>query len=315
MTPGMRYPPGMSTHSGTVALVGRPNAGKSTLLNTLVGARIAAVSRRPQTTRTRLVGAWTREGFQAVLVDTPGIHVARSPLNTFMVREAEQALEDVDAACWIIDAETLAGHLARGGAVLDGDLGLVRERLGELPVVVALNKVDLVDKPALLPVMQAVQDAIAPHAIVPISATRAEGMDGLARSLAGVLPEQDFLLPEDHVTDALERQIAAELIREQVFEYTSQEVPYATAVEIERFDESARAEGRVHIHAKIVCEKASQKAILIGAGGAMIKRIGTSARRRIRELVDCQVRLDLFVVVEPDWTTRPKALRGFGYAG
>jgi GTP-binding protein Era len=140
-------------------------------------------------------------------------------------------------------------------------------------------------------------------------------MDGLARALAGVLLEQDFLLPEDHVTDALERQIAAELIREQVFEYTSQEVPYATAVEIERFDESARAEGRVHIHAKIVCEKASQKAILIGAGGAMIKRIGTSARRRIRELVDCQVRLDLFVVVEPDWTTRPKALRGFGYAG
>ncbi len=305
----------MNTRCGTVALVGRPNAGKSTLLNTLVGARIAAVSRRPQTTRTRLVGAWTRAGFQAVLVDTPGIHEAKTPLNTFMVKEAEKALEDVDAACWLIDAESLVAHLGNGGAVLDGDLGLVKERLGGKPVVVALNKVDRVDKPSLLPAIQAVQEAIGPRAIVPISASKGQGLDGLAAALAEVVPEQDFLYPEEHVTDALERQIAAELIREQVFEFTSQEVPYATAVEIEKFDESLRGEGRVRIHAKIICEKTSQKGILVGAGGAMIKRIGVASRKRLEDLLDAQVRLDLFVVVEPDWTTTPKALRGLGYAG
>jgi GTP-binding protein Era len=305
----------MQTRCGTVALIGRPNAGKSTLLNTLVGARIAAVSRRPQTTRSRLVGAWTREGFQAVLVDTPGIHTVHGPLHTYMVKEAEKALEEVDVACWIIDAELLLGHIARGGGVLDGDMALVKERIGKLPVVVALNKVDRVEKPALLPVLQAIQEAIDPSAIVPVCATRAQGLDALAQALAPLLPEQDFLYPEEHVTDALERQIAAELIREQVFQFTSQEVPYATAVEIERFDESARELGRVHIHAKIVCEKPSQKGILVGAGGAMIKRIGTASRKRIEELLDCKVRLDLFVAVEPDWTSTPRALRGFGYAG
>ncbi len=307
----------MAFHCGTVALVGRPNAGKSSLLNALVGARIAAVSRRPQTTRTRLVGVATDEelGVQAILVDTPGIHEAWTPLNAFMVQEAEKALDEVDLACWILDAEPLVTAVAEGRPVLDGALEQVASRIAGRTLVVALNKVDTVDKPSLLPVLAAIEARLRPAAIVPISALKRKGLDDLLRTWGRLLPEQDPIHPPDHVTDALERQIVAELVRECVFELTEQELPYATAVEIERFDESARAEGRVHIHAKILCEKASQKAILIGKGGTMIKRIGIRARKGIEGLLDCHVRLDLFVVVEPDWTKKPRMLRGLGYAG
>lgn len=305
----------MPHHCGTVALVGRPNAGKSSLLNALVGTRIAAVSRRPQTTRTRLVGVYSAEDLQAVLVDTPGIHAARTPLNEFMVKEAEKALEEVDLACWILDAQGLVAALAGGFPVLsDADM-LVQSRLGDRPVVIALNKVDLVDKPALLPVLEALQAAANPRSIVPISAKKSQGLVPLARAWAEALPEGEPLYPPDHVTDALERQIAAELIRERVFELTEQEVPYATAVEIEKFDETEREAGKVRVHAKILCEKDSQKAILIGKGGTMIKRIGTEARRSLEQLLDCRVRLDLFVVVQRDWTTKPRQLKDLGYAG
>ncbi len=305
----------MPHHCGTVALVGRPNAGKSSLLNALVGARIAAVSRRPQTTRTRLVGVYSADELQAVLVDTPGIHAARTPLNEFMVQEAEKALEEVDLACWILDAQNLVAALAGGFPVLSDADALVQSRLGDRPVVIALNKVDLVDKPALLPVLEALQAAANPRSIVPISAKKEQGLEALARAWAEALPEGEPLYPPDHVTDALERQIAAELIRERVFELTEQEIPYATAVEIEKFDETEREAGKVRVHAKILCEKDSQKAILIGKGGTMIKRIGTEARRSLEQLLDCRVRLDLFVVVQPDWTKKPRQLRDLGYAG
>lgn len=300
----------MPNKSGTVALVGRPNAGKSTLLNALVGARIAAVSRRPQTTRTRLVGVYTQGDVQAVLVDTPGLHAAWTPLNQRMVESTTQALADVDVACWILDAVPLADDAARGLPVLDDALRDVRARLVGHPLVVALNKVDAVEKPALLPVLAALAELEAP--LVPISAVKGIGLDALVAEWAKLLPEQDPLFPPDHVTDAMERDICAELIREQVMELTEEEIPYATAVEIEKFDETGRAEGHVRIHARIVCEKGSQKGILIGAGGAMIKRIGTNARRRIEELLDCKVRLDLFVAVEPDWTKKPARWKGFG---
>jgi GTP-binding protein Era len=302
----------MSFHCGTVALVGRPNAGKSSLLNALVGARIAAVSRRPQTTRTRMVGVYTDDDVQAVLVDTPGIHEAWTPFNQFMVREAEKALEEVDLACWIVDGVPLARIVAEGRDLTLAEFGPIRERLTGQPTVVALNKVDAIEKPLLLPVIEALAE-VGP--VVPISATRSDGLDALVRAWGALLPEQDPMYPPDHVTDVLERQIAAELVRERVFELTDQEVPYATAVEIERFDESRRAEGFVHIHAKILCEKQSQKAILIGEGGRMVKRIGTGARKAIESLLDCRVRLDLFIVVEPDWTRKPSWLKGLGYAG
>ncbi|MFN7145986.1 MAG: GTPase Era [Myxococcota bacterium] len=303
----------MSFHAGTVGLIGRPNAGKSTLLNALVGAKISAVSRRPQTTRTRVAGVYTTDTLQAVLWDTPGIHEAFTPLNNYMVREAEQVLDDVDCVCWIVDALPLARNAEKGKDVLDPGLLAVLDRVKGRKLVIALNKVDAVDKQWLLPVIGALGQANSP--IVPISASKSQGLDALVAEWEKVLPEQPALYPPEHVTDALERQICAELIRERVFENTDQEVPYATAVEIEQFDESAReTEGIVRIHARILVEKPSQKAILIGKGGAMIKKIGTEARRQIADLLDCKVRLDLFVVVEKDWTTNPRHLKGLGYA-
>jgi GTP-binding protein Era len=303
----------MSFRAGTVGLIGRPNAGKSTLLNALVGAKISAVSRRPQTTRSRVAGVYTTDAMQAVLWDTPGLHEAFTPLNSYMVREAEQVLDDVDAVCWIVDALPCARAAEKGGEPLDPGLLAVLDRVKGRRLVIALNKVDAAEKQWLLPVIAALGQSGAP--IVPISAARSEGLDQLVAEWAKVLPEQPALYPPDHVTDALERQIVAELIRERVFENTEQEIPYATAVEIEQFDESARdTEGVVRIHARILVEKPSQKAILIGKGGAMIKKIGTEARAQIKELLDCKVRLDLFVVVERDWTTSPRHLKGLGYA-
>ena len=303
----------MSFHAGTVGLIGRPNAGKSTLLNALVGAKISAVSRRPQTTRSRVAGVYTTDTMQAVLWDTPGLHEAFTPLNTYMVREAEHVLGDVDAICWLVDALPLSRAAATDKNILDAGLIALMDKLRGRKLVVALNKVDACEKHWLLPVIAELGKVGAP--IVPISASKNQGLDLLVEEWRKLLPEQPALYPPDHVTDALERQICAELIRERVFENTEQEVPYATAVEIEKFDETAReSEGIVRIHARILVEKPSQKAIVIGKGGSMIKKIGTEARVALADLLDCKVRLDLFVVVEKDWTRSPAALRGLGYA-
>jgi GTP-binding protein Era len=299
----------MSFRSGTVALVGRPNAGKSSLLNALVGERIAAVSRRPQTTRTRVLGLWNTDAMQVVLLDTPGIHEPWTELNRRLVAAAEAAIGDADLVLWIIDAEPLVTLVAEGQSVFDDALERLRTRIGEKPLVVVLNKVDLVEKKALLPVMQALGPL---GEIVPISALKSDGVEALARVVATRLPEQEALYPTDQLTDVPERTIVAELIREQVFERCGQEVPYASAVEIERFDESQRDAGKVHIYARIIVEKESQKAILIGKGGAMVKSIGIEARRRIERLLDARVRLDLFIAVEKDWTKNPRMLKEQG---
>lgn len=299
----------MSFRSGTVALVGRPNAGKSTLLNTLVGEPIAAVSRRPQTTRARIVGYWNTPEMQVVLLDTPGIHVPWTELNRRLVEAAERAIAEVDLVVWLIDVVPL---LADGAPVPPG-LGeeelRVLERLGDRPRLVLLNKVDEIDKASLLPLMQALGGL---GELLPLSGRRGDGVKELARLVSARLPEQDARYPTDQLTSSSEKSIVAEFVRERIFELCGQEVPYAAAVEVEKFDESARAEGRVHIHARILVEKESQKAILIGKGGAMIKRIGTQARRRIEALLQAHVRLDLFVVVERDWTRNPRMLKELG---
>jgi len=302
----------MSFRSGLVALVGRPNAGKSSLLNALVGERIAAVSKRPQTTRNRVVGIWNNPASQVVLLDTPGLHEAWTPLNQKLVDTATKALAEVDAAAWIVDVVPLVESAKVTELVLDASLESVRERLvaSGLPLVIVLNTVDLVDKPALLPVIEKFA-AISPN-VVPLSAKKKGGIDGLAQVVSRLLPEQPALYPLDQLTDATERFIVSELIRERVFEHCAEEVPYATAVEIEKFDESEREMGRVHIHARIVVEKESQKAILIGRGGKMVKRIGTEARAQIEALLGCKVRLDLFIAVERDWTRNPRLLREMG---
>ncbi len=288
----------MNNHAGTVALVGRPNAGKSTLLNQLVGVSIAAVSPKPQTTRTRVMGIVTVPGLQAVLVDTPGLHGPRSELNRRMVAAAEGAMSEVDLLCWIVDATR------------PWDEELAARFLGR-KVVVALNKIDAVrEKGKLLPLMAQYGTV---GVVVPISAKSGEGTRELLTEWAKHLPEGEALYGDDQVTDAPEKEICAELIREQVFRACGQEIPYVAAVEIEQFDESGRAEGRVVIHARIIIEKPSQKAIVIGAGGKMIKRIGSLARKQIEALLGVRVHLQLFVAVEPDWTTNPRLLRDFGY--
>ncbi len=290
----------MSIRTGTVGLVGRPNAGKSTLLNQLVGLRIAAVSARPQTTRTRIMGVLTRPGLQAVLVDTPGLHGPKSELNRRMVATAEAAMNEVDLLCWIVDAER----------PYDDELAA---RFAGRKVVIALNKVDAIkEKALLLPLIARYAET---GVVVPISALTGDGTDALCQEWQRALPEGEALYPDDFVTDVHERDICAELVREQVFAACGQEIPYAVAVEIEQFDESEREGGRVTIHARIIVEKPSQKAIVIGAGGRMIKRIGTQARKRIEAVLDTHVDLRLFVAVEPDWTSNPRLLRDLGYTG
>ena len=288
----------MPFRSGTIALVGRPNAGKSTLLNALVGANIAAVSDKPQTTRTRLHGIVTTDQFQAVLVDTPGLHLAKSELNRRMVAEAERAMGDVHVLAYLADATR----------AFDEELCA---RLQGRSVVVALNKIDLLpDKAAMLPL---IAQYAAVGTVVPISAAKHDGLADLCAEWCARLPEGERIYDADQLTDAPEKQVVAELVREQVVRRLGQELPYVTAVEVEKFDESRRELGKVQIFARIVVEKPSQKAIVIGAKGTMIKAIGTAARKRIEELLGCNVDLRLFVAVEKEWTTNPRRLHEFGY--
>jgi GTP-binding protein Era len=299
----------MSLHVGTIALVGRPNAGKSSLLNALLGERLAAVSRRPQTTRNRIVGIHTTDTLQAVLLDTPGIHEAWTPFNQQMVEVTDATLQEVDFATWVIDVGPLVEAVQAGKPVISPDLQAVSDRLPANTVVV-LNKIDLVkEKGLLLPVLA----AFAPRAAIPVSARNRQGLDVLERTWAERLPMGEPVYPPDIYTDSTERFIVGELIRERVMELTEEEIPYATAVEVERFDESLREQGKILIHAKILVEKQGQKAIVIGKGGAMIKRIGMESRKSVEALLGCHVRLELFVVVEENWTSNPRLLKELGY--
>ncbi len=304
--------------AGLIALVGRPNAGKSTLLNQVLGQKLSIVSAKPQTTRNRVVGIHTIPGMQAVLVDTPGIHPARSRLNKAMVQMAIDALSEVDLICWVIDlapctkaAEAKRTILGRG----EQELATIIAQSGDTPVIIALNKADAVSKPWILPVMEALH-ALAPQAtIVPISALKGVGVDGLVAQWREHLPEGPALYPADQIATTTERFIVAEMIREKIFHLTEQEVPYSTAVEIELFDEDERESERprVHIMARIFVERDSQKGILIGKGGSMLKQIGTLARKEIAALLGASVFLELHVTVQPDWTSSGRALRELGY--
>lgn len=267
------------------------------MMNALVGERVAAVSSRPQTTRTRICGIVTTDGLQAVLVDTPGLHEGWNVLNKRMVAVAEAALDSCDAVAWIVDCTR----------PYDAEFA---ERLASRKPVIVLNKIDLLDKRDLLPLMQQYGAA---GEVVPVSAAKKDGLPQLLAVWSARLPEGEKQYSEEQYTDQTEKALCAEIIREQVFHRTGEEVPYCSAVEIEGFDESLREAGKVHIHARIVVEKPSQKAILIGKGGAMVKLIGTESRTRIERLLGCRVRLDLFIAVEKDWTSNPTKLREFGY--
>jgi GTPase len=292
--PITRFP--MSFRSGFVSIIGRPNAGKSTLLNALVGEKVAIVTHKPQTTRHRIQGFVNVKGGQGrppgqiVFIDTPGVHKPDSPLGSRMMREVNSALEERDLVLLIVDATQPFGK---------GDQFVI-ELLKNVssPVILLLNKIDAIEKPKLLEIIERYSKLREFAEIIPISATKKQGLDELIDVVIKRLPDGPRYFEKDQITDQPERVLVAEMIRERVLIETGQEVPYATAVKIEKFEEGDRL---TRIAAAIYCEREGQKGILIGKGGAMLKSIGSSARRQIERLLGTKVFLELFVKVRENW--------------
>jgi GTPase len=277
--------------SGFVSLVGLPNSGKSTLLNALVGHKVAIVADKPQTTRTSIQGVLTRPGAQVVFVDTPGIHKADSPLNKRLMGTVRAALEERDLLLYLTDATRPFGEEDRRA------LDLVRKT--GTPVVLVLNKVDLLkDKAALLPLIEEYKAVYEFSDFVPVSAMRRDGMEELLKVIVERLPEGPAYFPEDHITDQPERFLAAELVREKGLLATRQEVPHSVTVTVDRWEETERI---TRIYATIRVERDGQKAIVIGAGGATLKKIGTLARQEMERIFGVKIYLDLHVRVQPGW--------------
>src|SRR3954463_5830795 len=292
-----------SFRAGYVALVGRPNAGKSTLLNRMVGEKIAAVSNKPQTTRHRIQGVITRPGGQVVLVDTPGVHQPGYLLNRRMMAAVHDALEGVELVCLIRDASAPTGNGDR--FVLD----LVK-RSGK-PAMLLLNKTDKIDdKRGLLPLIEWYSREHEWRAVVPLSARTGDQLKALVKEFVSNLPEGEPIFEEDELTDQPMRVIVAEMVREKILKVTGEEIPYVTAVVTERYEEVS--EGLARIYCAVYVERESQKRIIIGRGGARLKEIGTEARRDVERLVGHKVYLELFVKVEEGWRDSPRALNEMG---
>ena len=290
--------------SGFVSLVGRPNVGKSTLLNLLLGQKIAIISPKPQTTRNRILGIKNLPAGQIIFLDTPGIHRSGNLLNQSMVRTALATLQEVDLVCLLIEANS-PWH-EENDWILE-NLQPVRK-----PVFLAINKIDLIPKGNLLSIMERFSQKRPFEQIIPISAVLGDGVDILVRELLKILPEGPRLFPEDMVTDLPERFLAAELIREKVFQLTREEIPYATAVAIEEFKER-QEKNLVVIRATIQVERETQKGILIGEKGKRLKEIGQLAREEMEALLGVKVFLELWVKVEKNWRDDPRALRRLGF--
>lgn len=304
--------------SGMVALAGRPNAGKSTLLNRILGEKLAIMSPKPQTTRNRILGVHTEPGLQIALFDTPGLHKAHSRMNRSMVDQAVGALSEVDVVVWVLDAQEPSRRAQKQRPPLERAehiVATILQREARGPIVVALNKVDRCDKEWLLPVIAGLAELLPGAHIVPVSALRGGGVRQLIEVLRPLLPEQPPLFPADMLTDASERFMVAELIREKVFHLTKEELPYATAIEVEQFTEEPEArggKGRVVIFARILVERDGQKGIIIGKHGSMLKEIGTRARAEIEALLGTSVHLELHVSVRRDWSRDPRTLHTLG---
>jgi len=290
--------------AGFVSLIGRPNAGKSTLLNRFVGQKVAIVSDKPQTTRHRITGVRNGPGSQIVFIDTPGIHKPLHRMNRRMVDAATDTLREADVVVLVVDASV------RPGSGDDFVLDLLT-RAGT-PAILAMNKIDRVQKPRLLPLMQHYAAALPFKAIVPISALTGDGQADLEREIVAALPEGAALYPEEYLTDQTERQLAAELVREKVLAHTRDELPFTTAVTIDRFEEPAEPGGLTKIFASILVDHASQKPIVVGKGGEMIKRIGTEARHDLEQMLQGRVYLDLHVKVREDWRDDERLLDEMG---
>lgn len=287
--------------SGFIAIVGRPNVGKSTLLNSLVGEKVAIVSNRPQTTRNRLMGVVCDEKYQMVFVDTPGIHKPRTQLGNFMMQAVQEGMEGIDALVVLVDVT----------AVGPGDRQIAEDMSRrKLPVLLLLNKIDLVQPQELLRIIDIFKD-MPFAAILPISAKTGEGLDTLRQELLSRLPAGPKYFPDDMLTDQPERVLCAELIREKALRHLRDEVPHGIGVEILKMEK--KSENLMEIHADIYCEKDSHKSIIIGKHGAMLSLIGKEARIDIESLLGMRVNLQLWVKVRPDWRNSKADLRTLGY--
>ncbi len=290
--------------SGFVALIGRPNAGKSTLLNRLVGEKLAIVSDKPQTTRNRIIGVRNYDDAQVVFVDTPGVHRPLHRLNVRMLDAALDTLREVDVVTVVVDATEPTG----GG---DRFLMDVVRRV-RAPRVLALNKVDRLQKEALLPLIERYDREVGFADIVPVSALKGDNVDRLEDVLRSHVPEGEPLYAEDFLTDQPERFFVAEIVREQVLQHTRAELPFASAVIVDRFEEPQTPGGLLRLYCTILVERESQKPIVVGRGGAMIKAIGTAARQELERFFDARVFLDLRVKVRADWREDERALDELG---
>jgi GTP-binding protein Era len=290
--------------SGFVSLVGRPNAGKSTLLNRLVGAKVAIVSDKPQTTRTRILGVRTYDEAQVVYIDTPGIHRPLHRMNVRMVDAAVETIGNVDVLGLVVDATEAGG---RGD---DYVVDLVKRSAA--PVFLILNKIDLMKRSRLLPLIDAYRTKADFAEIVPVSASTGENVDRLERAILDRLPEGEALYPADYLTDQPERVIAGEIVREKLLQFTHAEIPFSSAVVVEKFEEPVGERGVLKLHCSIVVERESHKPIVVGRGGAMIKQIGTAAREELERFFGARVFLDLHVRVKADWREDERVLKDLG---
>ena len=290
--------------SAYIAIVGRPNVGKSTILNKLIGEKIAIVSKKPQTTRTRILGVLTEGEDQLVFLDTPGLLKPRNSLGDYMLRSVTAAIEGVDSCLLVVQA---GAPLSKADEELIG-----RFKKGHIPAVLAINKTDLLgDKTRLMEQIAEYSGLYDFEAVVPVSAEKGDGMDALLDELKGLTLPGGWLFPEDTLTDQTEPVLAAELVREKALRLLEQEVPHGVAAVTEHMQEQGEL---LEIHVTLYCEKPNHKGILIGKGGEMLKRIGSAARKDLEEFFGCRVNLQLWVKVKEDWRQRPETLQGMGFS-
>ncbi len=293
----------MAFKSGFVSVIGRPNVGKSTLLNAITGQKIAIMSDKPQTTRNTIRGVITNEQCQLVLIDTPGIHKPKTKLGEYMVNVASETMREVDLILFLVEASTPAGNM---------DVSIIEQlKKVKTPVFLILNKVDIVSKDKLFSIIEGYSKLMDFKAIIPISALKNDGTDIILNEALKYIPEGPQFFSEDTLTDQPEKVIAAEMIREKVLLNLDEEVPHGVGVEVMSFKE--REDGLINIQATIYCEKSSHKGIIIGKQGQMLKKIGSAARYEIERLLDTKIFLELWVKVKPDWRNNDSMLKDLGY--
>ncbi len=294
--------------SGFVTLIGRPNVGKSTLMNQLIGQKIAITSNKPQTTRNRIQTVYTDERGQIIFLDTPGIHKAKNKLGEYMVNVAERTMSEVDIVMWLVEPSTFIGA---------GEQRIAEQlRKVKTPIFLVINKIDTVKKEEILSFIAAYKDICDFAEIIPVSALKGDNTKELLNEIYSYLSEGPMYYDEDTITDQPERQIVAELVREKALRLLEDEIPHGIAVSIDRMKERPQTHGNspmIDIDATIVCERDSHKGMIIGKGGSMLKQIGTQARREIENLLDCRVNLQLWVKVKKDWRDSDFLMKNFGY--